>query len=411
MDKVIYVYAGWIPDDPQVGIYRANREHRTVMFQYDGRWISDFGINIDPELSLTSGWQFLSHAGTDKTFGFISDASPDRWGRNLVRRKESHIARAEKRRARTLMAEDYLINISDLGRQGGLRFKENPEGPFMSPLDDIPKVTDIRTLEQSSRILEEAADPMEYEALRDIFDPGSSLGGARPKANVRDINGNIWIAKFQSKRDYIDTGAWEMVAHDLARKCGITVPEAQIMRIEGRSVFLSKRFDREKSMRKHMMSMMTALQETDSTSQDSGKGFLDMAEFISFSGAKVKEDLAELFRRTVYFVCISNTDCHFRNHALLLNDDGWRLSPAYDMNPNPERDTLAINITDSDCAIDLNLVREIHPFFQLSEQEAENIILQIKSTVKENWRKTADFYRISESEQRYMEPAFTESTR
>lgn len=409
MDRIIYIYAGWERDNPLIGIYRADRARKTVMFRYEETWIAGHGVNIDPALALTGGWQFLPHPGMENTFGFLADASPDRWGRNLIRRRESHAADAQRRRARTLMAEDYLIQVSDTGRQGGLRFKEDPDGAFMSPGDEIPRMTDIRELEQSSRILEQASDPREYQALAELFDPGSSLGGARPKANVRDTEGNIWIAKFPSIHDRIDTGAWEMTAHDLAGACGIRVPEARLMRIDGRTIFLSKRFDRQGGSRIHMMSMMTALTENDSSASESGKGFLDMAEYLSFSGADVDADLRELFRRAAYSVCISNTDCHLRNHALLLSDHGWVLSPAYDMNPNPERDTLAVNITDSNASIDMDLVRETAPFYHLSEEDAESMIRHIQETVRGRWRQTADHFQIAESEKHYMERAFQQA--
>lgn len=266
--RTIYVYAGWLQPPVLIGQYRADRGNGVVMFKYEESWITGPRVQIDPQLPLFKQWQYCQNKGG--TFGFISDASPDRWGRNLVRREENLIARAENRRPRTLFEEDYLLGVSDLGRSGGLRFKEDLEGSFLSPLNNIPKITEIRRLEAAALQYSDSRGYFEEDWIRDIFVPGSSLGGARPKANVTDLDGNIWIAKFPSQRDRINMGAWEQVAHELAVKCGINVPDSKIIHGSDNygDIFLSKRFDRgSDGTRIHMASAMTMLSITDETAK------------------------------------------------------------------------------------------------------------------------------------------------
>ena len=406
--KSIFVYAGWLELCPLIGEYRYDRASGVVMFSYSDAWRSSYNIQIDPQLSLTSGWQYLSHPGTDGTFGFMEDTSPDRWGRGLLARKERFRAGEEKRRPRTLMAEDFVLGVSDEGRSGGLRFKENPDGEFLSGDKEIPKLTAIRSLEHSARMFEDPEERMNEKWLKDLLSPGSSLGGARPKSNVRDLDHSLWIAKFPSRNDDVDIGAWEMTVHDLAVLCGINVPDAKVMALSSYGhTFLSKRFDRDSANKRfHYMSAMTALGLNDHSAPESGKGFLDIAEFIAEKSDQPEEDLKELFRRVAFSASVSNTDCHFRNHAFLLHDGSWRLSPAYDLNPNLEKSTLAIPITDTEADLDLRLVLDTAEFYRLRKEEAKAIIEKIHVVVLENWRTIASKYGISPSEQEYMAPAF-----
>ena len=413
MLRTIYVYAGWLgndPDHPLIGTYLIDREKSSASFSYSNEWLLSHRIEIDPALPLFEGRQYIQFA-TGDTFGFLSDSSPDRWGRGLLLRNEQLQAREERRRARTLLPEDFLLGVSDYGRSGGLRFKTKPEGPFLSVHNDIPRITELRRLEYSINRYEDARELLNDQWVKDLLSPGSSLGGARPKANVIDTDGSLWIAKFPSQSDYMDIGAWEQVSYCLARRCGINVPDSRVINSEGgHHIFLSKRFDRAGSRRIHFISAMTALQEKDSTASASGKGFLDMAEFLAEQSLLPAEDLEELFRRVVFTICISNTDCHFRNHAFLLRENGYNLAPAYDLNPSIDKGELAINITDSESAIDLSLVRETAGFYQLTDAQANNIINDIRYNVARYWPAEADKLRISAKEKEYMSPAFAEAS-
>lgn len=410
--REIYIYAGWLENssrqEPLIGEYRADRAAGVVMFRYSREWREHFGIALDPLLPLTDGWQYLSHPGAEGIFGFLGDSSPDRWGRGLLRGRERYLACRENRRPGTLLAEDVLLGVSDEGRSGGLRFKEDPEGPYLAAGEEIPKITQIRRLEQAVQQYESPKEREKGQWLGELPAAGASLGGARPKANVRDLDQSLWMAKFPSRQDQTDVGAWEMVAHDLAQMCGIWVPEARLM--PGSSsghIYLSRRFDRGGGgERVHFASAMTALGETDHGAAQSGKSFLDMAEFIAANSDRPQEDLRELFRRVIFSVCISNTDCHFRNHAFLLEGRSWRFSPAYDLNPDVEKGELAIPITDTEAAIDLNLVLETADFYRIGQQEAEEMAEGIRGIVAGSWRKIAGRYGISASEQEYMSEAF-----
>ena len=404
--KEIYVYAGWIRPEPLIGVYAVDRSRSSASFSYDAGWIRDHRLNIDPMLMLTEGRQYRAFDQMS-VFGFLSDASPDRWGRGLLLREEQYRAREEKRKARTLLPEDFLLGISDAGRLGGLRFKESPDGAFVSEHKDIPKITDIRRLEHAAAMYEDPKELMQEKWVRDLLDPGSSLGGARPKASVADIDGSLWIAKFPSRHDFTDVGAWEQVSYRLARLCGLTVPDSKTMELtEGRHTFLTRRFDRTGKDRIHFMSFMTALGESDQSASQSGKGFLDMAECLSEMSCAPEEDLHELFRRVAFTICISNTDCHFRNHAMLLTKEGWRLSPAYDLNPSVDKDRLAINVSDSDASIDLDLLLETADFYRLGAQEAASIIDSIRRTIAGHWEREAMVAGIRREEREYMRSAF-----
>lgn len=408
----IEVCAGWLHDSPVIGTYAVERQSNVVMFRYDLDWLGNQHIQIDPQLLLYEGWQYCQTSNRRSTFGFVSDASPDRWGRNLIIREERREAKAEGRRIRTLLPEDYLLKVSDTGRSGGLRFRLH-DGNFLSENNNIPKLTELRKLEHAALQYDDPKGYFKDDWIRDIIEPGSSLGGARPKANVLDQNGDLWIAKFPSEKDHINIAAWEKVAMELAKGCGICVPENRIIKgsREYGDIFLSKRFDRgPRGIRLHMMSAMTALELTDSDASESGKGFLDIAEYLTKEGSDADHDLKELFSRIAFSVCISNADCHFRNHAFILSENGgWKLSPTYDLNPTADKGELAIPVTDSEKDIDIKLVLETAPFYRLSTENAVHIISNIQDVVRMGWRKTADRYGISGSEQEYMSQAFLEA--
>ncbi len=414
--KNIYVYADWIGlDRPHfMGTLTANqvRGKEIFSFQYDDEWLKSGKAKIlDPDLSLFSGFQHLRDEKLN--FGMFLDSSPDRWGRVLMKRREIALAKQEERKARTLFESDFLLGVYDPLRMGGLRFKTDKEGDFLDNNTNYatPPWTSIRELESASFEYEkglEQDNPEILKWLNILYAPGSSLGGARPKANIQDTDGSLWIAKFPSKNDDVNIGAWEMVANSLAKKAGINCAIGKIGKFNSRyHTYLTKRFDRDDvGERIHFASAMNLLGYTDGTGADEGVSYLELAEFIIKHGSHVTEDLKELFRRIVFSVCISNTDDHLRNHGFLLNDKGWRLSPAYDMNPNPDGTGLKLNIDLNDNSLDLELVLSVCDFFRIEKEEAQEIIDKIKNVVS-NWRQEARNYQISSSEQDRMENAFS----
>ena len=288
----------------------------TYSFEYNDQWLKKTGLMLmlDPELMPYSGRQYPVGK---KIFGLFSDASPDRWGRVLMNKRERILAEREGRKPSKLHDSDYLLGVYDETRMGGIRFKKDPDGPFLS--DDketaAPPWTALRTLEEASRNFEK-----DETGLNQLIRPGSSLGGARPKATVADTGDQLWIAKFPSKNDENDTGAWEMVVHELAVLCDLNVPEARLEKFSSLgSTFLVKRFDRMGRRRVHFASAMTLLGKTDGASAADGTSYLDIAAFIKAYGAQPKKDLEELWKRIVFNMAVTNTDDHMRNHAFILS--------------------------------------------------------------------------------------------
>lgn len=401
--KTICVYENWSAEQPiLLGFLYIDliRGSELYSFEYDKKWLSNAEQRflLDPELSLFEGRQYPIDK---KMFGIFSDSCPDRWGRTLLKRKEVILARSEGRKPNTLTETDYLLGINDITRMGALRFRADENGPFLA--DDtenaVPPWVALRDLEYASFAYENEEDDPGGKWLKQILSPGSSLGGARPKASVQSPDGTLWIAKFPSKHDEYDIGAWEMVAHDLASRCGLSVPNADMKTFSKHgSTFLSQRFDRIGSRRIHFASAMTLLGKTDGMAASEGVSYLDLAEFIRANGAEPKKDLEELWRRIVFNMAVSNTDDHLRNHGFLLTANGWRLSPMYDVNPVPEGDALALNVTDTDNSISFDLAIETASFYGLSKDKGSRIIKQIVSLVKENAEAIALHYGIKRSE-------------
>ncbi|QZT36680.1 HipA domain-containing protein [Halosquirtibacter xylanolyticus] len=414
--KQIFVYADWeqfsIPK--LMGILSSHRIRGKEVFQfeYDKEWLeSSFVQMIDPDLQLYVGPQYLQD-NKKSNFGIFLDSSPDRWGRILMTRREAALAKVENRSPKRLFETDYLLGVYDKHRMGAIRFKESNDGPFLN--DNIkfaaPPWSSIRELEEISIKIEEdkiVDDPNYLDWLRMLVAPGSSLGGARPKASIIDENNHPWIAKFPSKNDSYDIGAWEMVVNILAHKAGINMAEGMAQKFSTRHhTYLSKRFDRSLTGRRiHFASAMTLLGYTDGNNHEDGVSYLELVEFISNYGVRIKEDLEELWRRIVFNICISNTDDHLRNHGFILTSKGWQLSPAYDINPVPNSYGLSLNISEDDNALDLELVKEVAPFFRISQSQCDKIIDEIKSSVS-TWREIANKYNISKSEQEVMKTAF-----
>lgn len=402
----IYVYAGW-EDEKKIGTIYSSvlGGAETVSFEYDTKWLVEHPyLILDPTIEQSP---YRSYSKDKALFGAFQDACPDRWGRKLIDRRESILAREEGRRPRKFTDSEYMLGIQDQCRSGGFRFKTDERGDFIANEDIIiPPLSTIRELEQIS-LGYETGDNNRW--VSQLVNPGSSLGGARPKANVIDTDGSMWIAKFPSKNDVYDVGAWEKVANDLAKKCGINVPESRICKYSDLgSTFLVKRFDREydneTEKRIHFASAMTMLGLRDGKTD--GASFLDIAEAIERMSPNKKEGLEELFRRVVFDVAISNQDDHLRNHAFVLKGDKWELSPAYDMNPVHNADFLELFIDTEDGYRSFDKVLETSSFYHLSEDRAKDIIQETTETIAQNWQNIAIKYQISSEERKMMSSAF-----
>ena len=409
-EKKIYVYENWSSEIPrELGIlYVSNvRGTETFSFEYNEEYLKNpVSCSIDPDLELFQGRQFTYQK---PNFGIFSDSAPDRWGRTLMDRRERFRAKEEGRKPRTLLTSDYLLGVYDESRMGALRFALEKGGPFLSSdsEESVPPWTTLRTLEEASREFEKDENALSDKWLSQLLKPGSSLGGARPKATVRDVDGSLWIAKFPSKHDETNVGSWEKVVHDLAKICGLNVPESRLETFSRHGgTFIVKRFDRSGNRRIHFSSAMTMLGKVDGASAHDGTSYLEMSDFIIKNGAKPKEDLTELWKRIVFNMAVSNTDDHLRNHGFILSKNGWRLSPAYDINPNPTGEGLALNVSENDNSIDINLALSTHKFYQLEKEEAEKIAAEICLAVSRNWEKTASKHGISCSMIELMRPAF-----
>ncbi len=387
------------------------RGKEVFSFEYNKGWLeSSYVQSIDPDLQLFSGPQYLNDE--KENFGLFLDSSPDRWGKLLMRRREAALARKENRKAQNLFATDYLLGVYDEHRMGALRFKLNPEGSFVNDNKAMaaPPWASLWQLQEASFKLEkeDAIDDPDYlQWLNLLIAPGSSLGGARPKASVIDPQNHLWIAKFPSQNDLKDIGAWEKLAHDLALKCGINMAEAKVQKFSGpHHTFLTKRFDRVNgSQRIHFASAITLLGCTDGYSSAEGGSYLQLAEFLMREGADVDRDLEELWRRIVFSICISNVDDHLRNHGFILSEKGWRLSPAYDINPVETGTGLSLNISEDDNALNLDLALEVAPYFRVKHKAAQQIVQKIVGVVG-TWRHAVTEYRLPREEVELMARAF-----
>lgn len=416
MQRTIYVYADWdlLAEPTHVGTLKTNlsRGKEIFTFDYERDWLKHHAYcSLDPLLQLFAGPQYPPIG--QNNFGVFLDSAPDRWGRLLMNRKEALLAKLEHRKSNLLFESDYLLGVYDGARIGALRFKLNPNGPFLDDnvLFASPPWAALRDLEYASLELEKdnVTDNPNYDKwLQMLVAPGSSLGGARPKASVLDKKDQLWIAKFPSSYDTNNIGAWEWVVHILAKNAGINIPQVLIQRFNSRHhSFLSKRFDRnEVGKRIHFASAMTLLQQTDGADANSGVSYLELAEFIIAQGAKPNQDLEELWRRIVFYICVSNVDDHLRNHGFILDPNhGWLLSPAYDINPVATSNGLKLNINENDNSQDLELALQVAPYFRLTNGQAKLIIQKIIQVVK-RWPEIATSVGITTHEQEYMARAF-----
>lgn len=407
----ILVYAHWLGMNEPVciGILSADKSkgRKTFSFEYDRKWISSSEqVLLDPDLAWYSGPQYPNKK---QNFGIFLDSLPDSWGRTLMQRREAQKAKDEGRAVRKLHDTDYLLGVYDESRMGALRFKTDPSGPFLdtSSGTTVPPWTTLGELEKAVRSIErEGEDEDIREWILMLLGPGSSLGGARPKANFTDRNNELWIAKFPSRNDNTDNAAWEYVAWRLAVRSGIIMAESRITILTGNhNTFLTKRFDRKKKERIHFASAMTMTGNNEDTIRENRPSYLEIAEFIKFSGASNKDDLHQLWRRIVFNIAISNTDDHMRNHGFILTEKGWRLSPAFDINPSVDKNGLALNIDTDNNELNFSLAQDVGEFFMLNKAEMKRILDEVRSVVK-NWRKEARAIGIPAGEQNRMSAAF-----
>jgi len=415
---IIAIYADWVglTGPLRLGLLHVRRGtgREIFEFEFDSSALAHPAISnlqIDPRLGLFEGRQHPPQG--HETFGVFSDASPDRWGRLLMRRRLERAQRAgQVGKAVRLYESDYLLGVHDAYRSGALRLRLNDAGDFLDNQHGTaaPPFVQLRELEAASLALEHDEDNTSAAGddwLRMLIAPGGSLGGARPKASVVDPNGHLWIAKFPSVRDEHDVGAWELVVQTLAKGCGLAVSESLARQFASpHHTFLVRRFDRTTEGRLHFASAMTLTGHQDGDDASTGASYLEIARVLINHGAQTDTDLRELWSRIVFNMLVSNTDDHLRNHGfILVPGKGWRLSDAYDMNPVPESHGLKLNVSEADNAMDLDLARSVAPYFRISKAGADEIIKRSQAVVRQ-WPKIANSLQMRAREQERMASAF-----
>lgn len=402
----IFVFADWIGlEEPTlIGTLsvQSAKSKKSFSFEYDKNWLqSPHKFLLDPDIQLFSGKQFPHQK---ENFGVFLDSMPDTWGKTLMKRRAIQKAKDHK----NLYDIDFLLGVYDETRIGGLRFKTDFNGDFLDNDNSFPTPpwTSIRELQNAVYQIENDNNDDIKKWLEIIIAPGSSLGGARPKANILDENNELWIAKFPSKNDDYDKGAWEFLAYLLAKDAGIHMSESKIQKIYNPyHTFFTKRFDRQGSKRIHFASAMTMTGYNENILRESSASYLDIAEFITNYGCNIDENLKQLWRRIVFNIMISNTDDHLRNHGFILTKNGWILSPAYDINPSIDKSGLAININTEENALDIDLAKSVGEYFRLSSTDMDKIIDEVYKSTK-NWRNISSQIGIPRKEQDLMQNAF-----
>lgn len=397
---MVFADFDWLDKPELVGelCYEKLRGSESYAFRFDDNWLKfHAGIKLSEDINNYPGLQY-TQPGND-IFGCFSDALPDRWGRTLLKRREQIQASEEKRAVRNLSSFDYLMGIDDFSRMGGFRLKRELDGDFInvSPSLKIPPLTELRQLVLASQEVEKSEENdvlPEKKWIAQLIQPGTSLGGARPKAGVLDDSGNLCIAKFPSRKDDYDTGLWEHFSHLLARKAGIYAAQTKVLGGLGKyHTLLSKRFDRtDEGKRIHFASSMSLIGLRDGDNAQGGYGYLNIVDFILQSCCDVEKNLQELYRRVAFNICIGNSDDHYRNHGFLLTPRGWTLSPAYDMNPTlNEYQSLLIN--ESSNKADIRTLLESCESYMIKKEVAKNIIRQVQAAVA-GWENLAVLLQI-----------------
>lgn len=401
----------WLPNEMKVGdlFFDSIRGTTTYQFEYDPLWIQQHpSMVLSKDLPLVRGKQYKKGS----IFDMFQDCLPDRWGRRLINKRERAIAEQEHRLPRVLSDADYLMQLDDTTRMGAFRFSDGSN--HIGSDDDcaVPPLTHIREFIDLAHLFEQAdieGKTIREQWLHNLYRQGSSLGGARPKANVRDTDGSLYIAKIPSVHDDYDVALWEHFACCLAREAGILVADTRVLHLEGQRyhTLLTRRFDRKGEQRIHFASAMTLCGLQDGAAADTGNGYLDIVEMlVGISGiADVHASLLELYRRVVFNCLIGNHDDHFRNHGFLLTRKGWQWSPAYDLNPtNMTTQSLLINTTSNDSSV--AIVRDAYADYLLTRSEAQQILDEVQKAVA-NWRKVATRCGISMTEQNRFASRFS----
>ena len=412
--KKLFVFADfdWLDGPTLVGElgYESLRGSDSYSFKFDNEWLNRFGnLFLSADINNYPGQQYTQ---PDRDiFGCFSDALPDRWGRLLLNRREQILAREEKRPVRKLSSFDYLMGIDDFSRMGGLRFKEEINGDFINSETTlrIPPLADVRSLATASMEVEKSEEQNQLPEMRwiqQLVHPGTSLGGARPKAGVMDSDGILYIAKFPSRNDDYDVALWEHHSHLLAKAAGVNAASTSTIQAgEKYHALLSKRFDRlPDGRRKHFASALTLSGLTDGCDAKSGNGYLDIVDFILLNCRDVNENLRQLYRRVAFNIAIGNSDDHFRNHGFLLTPRGWTLSPAYDMNPTlNEYQALLINSNTNQA--DLDVLLDSSDEYMIGKDEAKRIIDEVKTGVSQ-WKTIALRLGIAKREMEVFEQVY-----
>ena len=415
--RTVYIYADfdWLNEPLLIGElgYETLRGSDSYSFKFDNDWLRQYGsIFLSADINNYPGQQY-TQPGKD-IFGCFSDALPDRWGRLLLNRREQILAAEEQRPVRNLSSFDYLMGIDDFSRMGGFRFKESKDRDFINcnPSLRIPPLTDIRALVAASMEVEKSEELNqlpEKKWLLQLIQPGTSLGGARPKAGVMDEQGRLCVAKFPSRHDDYDVSLWEHLSHLLAKDAGVVTAETAVIKSGDKyHALLSRRFDRtEDGRRLHFASAMTLLGLSDGCDAKTGHGYLDIVDFILQNCCDVENNLRQLYRRVAFNIAIGNSDDHFRNHGFLLTPSGWTLSPAYDMNPTlNDHQALLINSTTNHA--DLKVLFDSCEEYMIGKKDAQNIISEVKEGVK-HWRSIASRLGIAKRETDVFEQVFQRS--
>jgi len=387
-----------------------SHDRGTLRFAYDPAWLQNpQAFAVDPDLSLGEGSYFPNaEAGNFRVF---DDSAPDRWGQTLMKRREALAAKDEGRRPRTLYAWDFLLGVEDVSRQGALRYRRPGEEGFLAhDTLTVPLAASLRELEIVAReITAKRIDDLKAlrHWLKVLVAPGASLGGARPKASFTETNDSLWIAKFPACDDTRDVGAWEALVQQLAARVGIEVPASELRRFSGKyHTFCVQRFDRSGARRRFYASAMALLRKD----QSEGTSYLELAEFLHARGAKdhIEADLEQLFRRVAFNVAIGNRDDHLRNHGFLLTPTGWRLAPAFDLNPNTERADHVLNIDESDNRPSLATVIETSEWYVGSKDRGRVIVTEVLHETRK-WRQAAQALKIARGDIELTATAFAES--
>jgi len=387
---LVYADLHWLHTPALVGelSYESLRGADSYGFSFAPTWLqTQRDLFLSADLNNYTGMQYT--AADRDIFGCFSDALPDRWGRTLLNRREQLQAQEQRRPLRRLSSFDYLLGIDDYSRMGAFRFKETPDSDFINsdPMLKIPPLTNIRTLQEAGRAIEqsEAHNALpEKKWIAQLIQPGTSLGGARPKASVTDLDSALCVAKFPSQSDDYDVELWEHLCHLLARKAGIKVADTKVLKAIGPyHTLISRRFDRTADGgRIHFASAMTLLGLQDGNNAADGHGYLDLVDFIVQHCTAVESNLRELYRRVAFYICVGNSDDHFRNHGFLLTPKGWTLSPAYDINPtlNPAQSLLITSVSNQAAFSQLRAAAED---YLLTRETADAILAEVQAALQD----------------------------